>query len=254
MYVDAHVHADTRSYEDLESMALAGVEAAVTFAHDAYRMSTADVYLDHFHRLIETEVKRGRWADLELYVGVGIHPGAIPEDRDRVLERLPDLLEHERVVAIGEAGLEKNTAEEREVLRRQMVIAAEHDAPLVAHLPNSGKVEAVEAVLRLREETGLSPERLMVDHVDRDALERVEGSGAWLGLSVQPPSKLSAEEAAALVAERGADRFVISSDASSIPSDPLALPRTALEMRRCGVPEDEVRMATRRNAAELFGL
>lgn len=254
MYIDAHVHADIRSYEDFESMALAGIEAAVACAHDIYRMSTADVYLDHFHRLVETEVKRAQWADLELYVAVGLHPGAIPDDHERVLDILPEFLTHDRVVAIGETGLERNTPEEREVLRRQMEIAADGDVPIVAHLPNSGTVDAAEVVLELREEAGLAPELLLIDHVDEEVLETVEESGAWLGLSVQPPSKLSAEEAAGIVAEHDAERFVLSSDISSIPSDPLALPRTAREMRRQEVDEDDIDRVTRGNAAKLYSL
>ena len=37
--IDAHIHADTRPYEDFEIMAIAGVEKAVTCAHDPMKMS-----------------------------------------------------------------------------------------------------------------------------------------------------------------------------------------------------------------------
>ena len=36
--IDAHIHADTRPYEDFEIMAIAGVEAAITCAHDPLKM------------------------------------------------------------------------------------------------------------------------------------------------------------------------------------------------------------------------
>ena len=34
MYIDAHAHTDVRSFEDLELMAIAGIEKVVTHAHD----------------------------------------------------------------------------------------------------------------------------------------------------------------------------------------------------------------------------
>ncbi|MFX1519481.1 MAG: hypothetical protein ACFFCD_06140 [Promethearchaeota archaeon] len=92
MYIDAHLHTDVRSFEDLELMALAGIKA-VTFAHDVYKMSTADVYTDHYDRLLRTETKRADLAGLELYVGLGIHPAAIPHEYEDLLGILPKMLQ-----------------------------------------------------------------------------------------------------------------------------------------------------------------
>ena len=56
--IDAHIHADTRPYEDFEIMAVAGVDTAVSCAHDPMRMSTSEVVLDHIHRIMENDTKR----------------------------------------------------------------------------------------------------------------------------------------------------------------------------------------------------
>jgi len=105
------------------------------------------------------------------------------------------------------------------------------------------------------DETGLDEGLVLLDHLDAETAGFARDiSGVYLGLSIQPPSKLSAREAAEIVSEQGGDRVVLSSDISSIPSDPLALPRAALEMRRLGVPGENREAATRRNAEELYGL
>ena len=55
--IDAHIHADCRPYEDFELMMLAGIESAITLAHDPMRMSTSAVVLDHFYRILENDFK-----------------------------------------------------------------------------------------------------------------------------------------------------------------------------------------------------
>ena len=56
--IDAHIHADTRPYEDFERMSVSGIKKAVTCAHDPLKMSTSDVVLDHIHRIMENDTKR----------------------------------------------------------------------------------------------------------------------------------------------------------------------------------------------------
>lgn len=56
--IDAHIHADTRPYEDFEEMAVAGIKKAVTCAHDPMKMSTSAAVLDHIHRIMERDIQR----------------------------------------------------------------------------------------------------------------------------------------------------------------------------------------------------
>jgi hypothetical protein len=254
MYFDAHVHADVRSYEDFEAMALAGIRKAVTCAHDVYRMSTSQVYLDHYERLLRVETKLAARAGVELYVALGVHPSAIPEDVDSLLEKLPGLLKEERVVAVGETGLELKVEEEPMILRRQLELAIDLDMPIIIHTPKAAKEKAVEEVLKLVDKSGISPGRVMIDHLKEESVRIAMDSGVYLGLTVQPPSKLRHEEAVEIIEKYGSGRFILSSDMSSIPSDPLALPRCALKMRTRGIPEAEVRRATYENAVKFFKL
>lgn len=254
MYFDAHVHADVRSYEDFRSMAIAGVVKAVTCAHDVYRMSTSQVYLDHYDRLLRVETWRATKAGVELYAALGVHPSAIPRDADSLLEQLPELLKQERVVAVGETGLELKDKRETKILERQLALALELDMPIIIHTPKREKAKAVKEILKLVDNSGIKPERVMIDHLREESMKTALDTGVYLGLSIQPPSKLSHMEAAELVRKYGSERVVLSSDMSSIPSDPLALPRCALIMRGIGVSGGEVRRVTYKNAAKFFKL
>jgi Predicted metal-dependent hydrolases with the TIM-barrel fold len=102
--IDGHIHADCRPYEDFKLMAVAGVEAAITCAHDPMRMSTSAVILDHIHRILNNDFKRAADNGLKLYGAVGIHPRSISSDYKVVLDELPSLLADDKVVAIGEIG------------------------------------------------------------------------------------------------------------------------------------------------------
>lgn len=254
MFFDAHVHADVRSYEDFEAMAIAGIEKAVTCAHDVYRMSSSQVYLDHYDRLVRVETKLAARAGLDLYVALGVHPSAIPEDVDRLLELLPEELKVDRVVAIGEAGIELKDEREKPVLERQLSLAIELDMPIIVHTPKKMKKEAVEEALKLVEKSGINPEKVLLDHLTRECVEVALDSGVYLGLTIQPPSKLTHDKAAEIIAEYGGGRFILSSDMSSIPSDPLALPRCALKLKSMGVSREDVRRATYENALKFYNL
>ena len=88
---DTHTHMDTRPFEDFELMGVAGVTDVLTLAHDPMRMSTSDVLADHFHKLVNSEVRRGAENGVNVHVGLGVHPRSINDQVDTTLELLPDL-------------------------------------------------------------------------------------------------------------------------------------------------------------------
>ena len=70
------------------------------------------------------------------------HPREDPRPRDRltpierrVLELMPRFLGHERVAAIGEAGLEQGGLAEEAIFRLQARLARHHGLPFVVRLP-----------------------------------------------------------------------------------------------------------------------
>ncbi|HAX02721.1 MAG: DNAase [Tenericutes bacterium GWC2_34_14] len=84
-----------------------------------------------------------------LYATVGIHPGYVDDDQD--VERLKDYLNHSKVVAIGECGLDfywrdDNKILQKDVFQKQIELAMEYQKPLVIHTRNSFQ-EAYDMVL-----------------------------------------------------------------------------------------------------------
>lgn len=254
MYIDAHIHADTRSYEDFEKMAISGIVKAITCAHDVYRMSSADVYLDHYDRLLRIETKRARDNDLELYVALGIHPSGIPKGWNELLEKLSKLLNERYVVAIGEVGLENASDVEEKILEKQVDLAVEKDMPVIAHTPKKNKTEIAERILKIVEVKGIEPTKIMIDHATKDLVERLMDTDVYIGLTIQPPSKLTHKQAAEIIKEYGSSKFILNSDISSIPSDPLAIPRSVIEMRKMGIPKKDIQRACYENASNLFDI
>jgi len=77
-----------------------------------------------------------------LFGTVGIHPHHAKETSEKDIERMRRLAEHEKIVAIGEAGLDfhynfsKHDAQV-ELFRRQIKLAIEADLPLIVHSRNA---------------------------------------------------------------------------------------------------------------------
>jgi len=249
--IDAHVHLDVRSFEDLEKMALAGIEKVVTCAHNPYRMSVPEVYLDHWERLIEVETDRGTMAGVEVKVTVGIHPMGYPKDWRKLIEMMPRYLENRDVVGIGEAGLHYLRKEEKDLLKEQLKVAMEYSMPVVIHTPERNKERALKEILEILKEVKIEEDLVMIDHINRDTVDLID-MDVYVGLTVQP-MKISPEEAVEIV-ERYDKRFILSSDLGSLKSDIYALPRTRLLMKRRGIERKKIVESTYRNARDFYRL
>lgn len=166
---------------------------------------------------------------LKLHVALGIHPRAIPPDHGRVLEELPGLLKNPSVVAVGEIGLDSGSEIEKRVFVEQLQMADELGFPVIVHTPRTGKPEVTPRIVDLIGEN-IDEDRAVVEHVNMDVLPDLIETECILGLTVQP-EKLTPSEAVDILREYGTERFVLNSDMSSAPSDPLSVPRTVHRMR-----------------------
>jgi len=248
--IDAHVHADTRPYEDFEKMAVAGVDKAVSCAHDPMRMSTSDVVLDHIHRIMENDTKRAANNGLNLYSAIGMHPRSISSDYEIVLDKLPEMLEYKNVVAIGEIGLETGSKLEVEVFKKQLNLAQDMNMKVIVHTPRTNKKAITEITASLIEDN-IETNLVQLDHVDRSIIERVLDFEGLLGITVQP-QKMTPDEAVNMMDEYGYDKFVLDSDMSSSPSDPLSVPKTVHRLRLAGVESVNIKKVSYNNAADFF--
>ena len=248
--IDAHVHADTRPYEDFEKMAVAGVYKAVSCAHDPMKMSTSDVVLDHIHRIMENDTKRAANNGLNLYSAIGVHPRSISPDYKIVLDKLPEMLKYKNVVAIGEIGLETGSKLEVEIFKKQLNLAQDMNMKVIVHTPRTNKKEITEITASLIEDN-IETNLVQLDHVDRSIIERVLDFEGLLGITVQP-QKMTPDEAVNMMDEYGYDKFVLDSDMSSSPSDPLSVPKTVHRLRLAGVEAVNIKKVSYTNAADFF--
>ncbi len=142
MLIDSHAHIDVRLYDKDRDQVLArareaGVAAVVNAGYDL-DSSGASI------RLAE------RYAGV--FVALGFHPHSAAKMGDGDVERLAELAQHPKVVAIGETGLDfyRNLSpreEQIEAFNRQLELAQRLELPVIIHCRN-----AQEEVLSILEE------------------------------------------------------------------------------------------------------
>nr|WP_255350869.1 TatD family hydrolase [Methanothermobacter sp. CaT2] len=248
--IDSHIHADTRPFEDFELMAVSGIEGAITCAHDPLEMTSSDVVMAHFRRLVTVDPERAARNGLKLYIALGIHPRAIPRDPERVIEKLPDLLKNPSVVAVGEVGLDSGSEIEKDVFKSQLKVAEELGYPVIVHTPRRGKADITPQIMDVIDGT-IDESMVVVEHVNMEVLPELVETECMLGLTVQP-EKLTPEEAVEILREYGTERFVLNSDMSSAPSDPLSVPRTVQRMKMEGFSRSDIRRVSDGNIGDLL--
>lgn len=77
-----------------------------------------------------------------IYCAVGIHPGEVNKAEIKMIDELNKLLEHEKVIAVGETGLDyywdkSNIAVQKSFFQLQIELAKSHNLPVVIHTRNS---------------------------------------------------------------------------------------------------------------------
>jgi uncharacterized protein len=249
--IDAHIHADCRPYEDFEVMAIAGVESALTLAHDPLQMSTSAVVLDHFLRILENDFQRAADNGLILKAGLGLHPRSICKDYKLILQKLSGFLAKDEVIALGEVGLESASKIEKEVFKTQLHLADELSIKVVVHTPRRNKRKIATKTLSIIEKN-IDPSLVLIDHVDKSIVDLILNFGGMLGITVQP-QKMTPQEAVELLEEYDTERFVLDSDMSSSPSDPLSVPKTVHQLKLAGFGDKEIHEVSHKNAKEFYG-
>jgi uncharacterized protein len=72
----------------------------------------------------------------------------------------------------------------------------------------------------------------VIDHNTEETIELSLRTQCWLGMTVYYVTKLSAERAVAMITRYGTDRMIVNGSADWGYSDPLAVPKVAMLMRR----------------------
>jgi predicted metal-dependent TIM-barrel fold hydrolase len=171
-----------------------------------------------------------------------------------VLALIPEFLDRPNVLGIGEIGLNRNTRNELRILEEHVALAVRHDQLILVHTPHlEDKLKGTRLILDLlRAHPGVRPGRVIIDHVEEHTIQQVLDAGFWAGITLYPDSKSSPPRAVDMLEICGRERIWLNSACDWGVSDPLAVPKTALEMRRRGHSEDFVDAVLFRNPVRFL--
>jgi predicted metal-dependent TIM-barrel fold hydrolase len=238
-YIEPHGHMVSRTTDDYLAMVTAGCVAVCEPAFWAgFDRSSVDGFRDYFRQLTEYEPARAKKFLLPHYSWLCINPKEA-EDltlADEVLALIPEFIGKPNVLGIGEIGLNRNTRNELKVLERHIDLAVKLDQLILVHTPHlEDKLKGTQLIIDvLRAHSGVKPERVIIDHVEEHTIRRVLDRGFWAGITLYPDSKSSPPRAVDMVELCGRERIWMNCACDWGVSDPLAVPKAALEMRQRG--------------------
>ena len=233
------MHADSRSSEDFDKMFISGIDTAITCSYYPYKLNNnPDVLINHFDRILNFEPKRAGEYGLDLKVALGIHPTNAISNSEAVFQKLEELIENKEIIAIGEIGLDENTSEEQKLFKKQLELADETKSKVIIHTPRLNSID---------------PKLVVIDHINKNTIEDVIDEKFTIGLTVQP-QKMEVSEAVDIMDQYGFDKFLLNSDISNKPSDPLSVPRTVRTLKRLGYNEKDIEKVSHRNAEKFFDI
>jgi len=253
LLVDSHCHLDFPSLaEDLDGVmaraAAAGIGAMVTIC----------TRVDRFAGILEIAERFDN-----VYCSVGLHPHDAAAEPELTAERLIELSRHEKVVGIGETGLDFHYDQSpRDVqatqFRRHIAAARDTGLPLIVH--SRAADEEMIAILREEAEKGIFP-GVMHCFSSGTALARAAVEiGFYISFSGILTFK-KADEVRDVALEVPLDRLLVETDApylSPVPhrgkdNEPAFVAHTAAKLAEMrGLSRAEVAALTSENFRRLF--
>jgi uncharacterized protein len=104
----------------------------------------------------------------------------------------------------------------------------------------------------LKSDSRIKPERCIIDHVEEHTVKMVIDQGFWAGMTLYPESKCTPARAIDILDVYGMDHIWMNSACDWGISVPLAVPRTALEMRKRGYTEEQIDKMIYRNPIQFM--
>jgi len=252
---DPHIHMTSRTTDDYQAMAAAGIVAVVEPAFWLGQPRTrVGSFEDYFLSLVGWERFRASQFGIAHFCCLALNPKEAnnPDVAPGVMELLPRYLEKDGVVAVGEIGFDDQTADEERYFRLQAELAVAHDLPVLIHTPHRDKVRGTARSIDLVRDLGIPPERVLIDHNTEETLPAVLDTGCWAGHSIYPNTKMDEARMVELVRRYGAERMLINSAADWGISDPLKVASTVRAMRDAGIDDAVIRRVAWDNPVAFF--
>lgn len=215
---DTHCHLDFEDYRsDIDSIIERAVDAGIT------RILTMGIDLQSSESALRLAEKYP-----EVFAAVGVHPNTELDWSDRVTSDLERLLVHEKVVAVGEIGLDyyrdhTSLDMQRTRFKEQLHIAANFHLPVIIHTRNASNEDhsCMDDVLLMLEDWGTNWINSKVDARPLGVLHSYFGSeeeakrayslGFYTGIT-GPVTFKNAEDQQELVKRLPLDKLLIETD------------------------------------------
>ena len=254
-FFDPHIHMTSRTTDDYQAMADAGVRAVIEPAFWLGQLrTTVGSFVDYFSTLVGWERFRASQFGISHYCAIGLNSKEANDEglTREVLELLPLYALKEGVVAVGEIGYDEITDAEERAYQAQLEFALEHDMVVMVHSPHRDKKNGVLRSMDVAAEVGIPMGKLVIDHNNEETVQSVLDRGAWAAFTLYPHTKMGSQRMVELVKQYGPERMIVDSSADWGVSDPLAVPRTAALMLEQGVDPDWVEQTCWQNALEVY--
>lgn len=254
-FFDPHIHMVSRTTDDYENMAAAGVIGVIEPAFWQGQPRThAGTFIDYFDLLVGWEHFRAKQFGINHYCTIGMNPkeaNDIPL-AEEVMKIIPRYLAKDNVIGVGEIGYDDITPAEDRFFAEQLQLAIEFELPVLVHTPHRDKVSGTKRTIDIVRESGIREELVIIDHLNEQTLPLVLETDCWRGHSIYPNTKMSEERMVKLLQQYGLEKMVINSAADWGVSDPLKVPKTAQAMLVSGFCEADVEKVCFKNPITFF--
>lgn len=255
-FIDPHIHMTSRTTDDYEAMAKAGIVAIIepSFWMGQPRTQVGS-FQDYFSSLVGWEAFRASQFGIKHYCTIGLNSKEANNEplAEQVMELLPLYLHKDNVVAVGEIGYDDQTPAEDKYFREQLELAKEFNMMVQVHTPHrdkkAGTIKSMEVCL----EHGLDPSTVIIDHNNEETVQEVLDRGFIAAFTIYPKTKMGNERMVEVVRKFGSTNIIVDSSADWGVSDPLAVPKTANLMLQRGINKEDVIKTCYQNALDTFG-
>lgn len=255
-FFDPHIHMVSRTTDDYQAMADAGIVAIIEPAFWLGQPRTGvDTFRDYYSSLVGWERFRSSQFGIKHYCTIGLNSREANNEKlaAQVMEILPLFAYKEGVVGIGEIGFDDQTPAEEKYYRLQLELAKEANLPVQIHTPHRDKKKGTQRSMDIAIEHGLDPHMVIVDHNNEETIQEVLERGFWAAFTIYPFTKMGNERMVEIVKQYGSERIMVNSAADWGISDPLAVPKTAALMKLNQIEDEDIDLVCYRNAITAFG-
>ncbi len=255
-FFDPHIHMVSRTTDDYQAMAAAGVVAIIEPAFWLGQPRTGiSTFKDYYNSLVGWERFRSSQFGIKHYCTIGLNSKeANNEDlAEQVMAILPLYIHKEGVVGIGEIGFDDQTKAEEKYFRLQLELAKKAKLPVQIHTPHRDKKKGTQRSMDICNEHGIDSYMVIIDHNNEETTKMVLDGGFWAAFTIYPSTKMGNERMVNVIQQYGSEKIMLNSAADWGISDPLAVPKTAALMKMKGLSNLDIKKVTYQNAIDAFG-